>query len=249
MGPDAITTIHTKKGIVVIDAGISTGLTSKYRDRIEKEFHSTNIAYVINTHAHHDHNRGNSVFKNARIIGHVNSLEEIKKQWEAPEKVKKTMGKVVAAYDLKLKQCQPKSEEWYTAFIQKARYQYAYHDIENAVPVKRPDITFSDSYNLNMGDITFQLKYFGKCHSASDLLIFVPELKLLFTGDLMFRFGKPSVNDSTRADRKLWIASVHWIQQRMQNIETVIGGHGQILSVDDLKSFNRKMLDRAAADE
>lgn len=243
-GSDAIVAINTENGIVVIDAGISTGLTSKYRDLIVDEFHSDDFAYVINTHAHHDHNRGNSVFSTSKIVGHENGLNEIEEHWKDPQNKKESTGKIVEEYRLKLEKCEQNSEDWYDAYKQKIRYQYAFNDIDNLIPIKKPDITFSDSLNIDMSDITFELKYFGKCHSESDILIYVPELKMLFTGDLMFNYGKPSINDDLLLDKNLWIESIAWIEKRMDNIEIVIGGHGQILSIEDLKSFNRKILEQ-----
>ncbi|PLX20808.1 MAG: hypothetical protein C0599_08550, partial [Salinivirgaceae bacterium] len=83
-GADAVTAINTKNGIVVIDAGISTYLTKKYKKIIAQEFNNQKFIYLINTHSHHDHNRGNSVFDEAKIIGHVNGFDEIEKQWNNP---------------------------------------------------------------------------------------------------------------------------------------------------------------------
>ncbi len=36
--------------IVIVDAGISTSLTNRYKRLIEKEFNQKNFIYVINTH-------------------------------------------------------------------------------------------------------------------------------------------------------------------------------------------------------
>ena len=225
----------------MIDAGISTRLTSTFKNRISETFRSEHFAYVINTHAHHDHNRGNSVFNTARVVGHVNGVKEIDQQWEYPEKTKIALGKIVKEYDSTLQECRQNSEEWFDAFTQKTRYQYAYNDAVNAIPIKKPDIAFPDSLDIDMGDITFELKYFGQCHSRSDILIYVPELKLLFTGDLMFRYGRPSIVDKTMGEKDLWINAIRWIENRMDHIDLVIGGHGQQMSVDDLKSFNEKI--------
>lgn len=247
-GSDAITAINTNKGIILIDAGISTGLTSKFRDQIKTEFQSDSFVYVINTHAHHDHNRGNSVFNKSKIVGHENGSKEIENQWEDPEKVKKAVGKIIEEYELELQKYEQNSEGWYNAFKQKTRYQNSYNDVENLIPIMKPDITFSDSLNIDMRNITFELKYFGKCHSISDILIYVPELKLLFTGDLMFQYGRPSINDKTMSDKDLWVKAIHWLEKRMYNIDLVIGGHGQIMSIDDLKSFNKNMLEQIEVD-
>ena len=87
LGADAVTAIATQKGIVVIDAGITSSLTAKYRKIMEQEFGRNDFAYLINTHGHHDHTGGNRVFKDAKITGHENCLKEISGQRKDPDKV------------------------------------------------------------------------------------------------------------------------------------------------------------------
>ena len=43
LGPDAVTAIHIKSGIIIIDAGISISLTKIYREIIENEFQCSNF--------------------------------------------------------------------------------------------------------------------------------------------------------------------------------------------------------------
>ena len=40
--------------------------------------------------------------------------------------------------------------------------------------------------------------------------------------------------------------AISWIEKRMNNIEKVIEGHGQILSTDDLKQFNKNILNKCS---
>ncbi len=243
-GGDAVTAISTKKGIVVVDAGISTGLTQKYRKIIENELHRNDFAYVINTHGHPDHNGGNSVFPEARIIGHVNGIKEISEQWKYPEKVINSLGKLIEEFDRQLKSNEQDREEWNRIFTLKTRYRYAYYDAKNLLPITPPDITFSDSLNLDMGDFTFQLFYFGNCHSSSDILIYVPGMKMLFTGDLFFKYGTPSIGYDLPVDKQRRELAFQWIRDRQSGIETIIGGHGQILTPDDLSSFTERILEK-----
>lgn len=240
-GCDVITAIKTEKGIVVIDAGISTGLTAKYRKIIENEFQRNDFAYVIISHCHPDHNGGNSVFSESRIIGQINCQEEISKQLSNPEKTIKYLSKIVAEYEIQLQTSKSNTNEWNEIFTQKVRYLYAYNDAKNLILVKKPDITFTDSMSIDMGDITFEMCFFGKCHSNSDILIYIPELSILFIGDLFSKYGRPSINDTLMTDKDSWKKAVKWIEKRMINIDKIIDGHGQALTINDLKSFNNNI--------
>ena len=84
--------------------------------------------------------------------------------------------------------------------------------------------------------------YFGTCHSTSDILIYVPEMSILFTGDLFSDYGRPGRDESLVPDTARIIKAVHWIENRMTHIDKIITGHGKILAIDDLKSFNTAIL-------
>jgi glyoxylase-like metal-dependent hydrolase (beta-lactamase superfamily II) len=245
-GYDAISAINTKQGIVIIDAGISTGLTARYKKVIQDEFKRDDFIYLINTHCHHDHYRGNSVFANSEIVGHVNCPEEISQRSGNQERIIFNLAKTVEDYEQQLQKSNPNTEEWNDLFTQKIRYLNAYLDAKNSEPVKLPDITFSDSLKLDFGDTTIEMIYFGKCHSNSDILIYVPQIKAIFTGDLFSESGRPSINDTLLTDIEIWKRAIRWTENRMINIEKVIDGHGQILSRYDLKQFNNNILSKCA---
>jgi glyoxylase-like metal-dependent hydrolase (beta-lactamase superfamily II) len=241
-GYDAIAAINTTKGIVVIDAGISSGLTARYRKIIENEFQGKDFACVINTHGHPDHVGGNSVFSESVIIGHSNCSVEIAGQWKNPEKVIKSLNNTVESCERKLQASEPGSQEWNENFTQKVRYLNAYNDARNMVPVRQPDSTFSDSLNLDMGNVRLEMFYFGKSHSDSDILIYLPGMKILFIGDLFSGYGKPGFSDAQMTEKERWKKSVQWLENRMDHIEQIICGHGQMLSMNDLKDFNKNIL-------
>jgi glyoxylase-like metal-dependent hydrolase (beta-lactamase superfamily II) len=237
MGYDAVIAISTKKGIVVIDAGISCGLTEKYRKIIEKEFKRKDFTFLINTHAHPDHTGGNSVFSDAVIAGHENCIDEISIQWKDPEKVKTSLLKIVNDYDRELANLAPGTPEWNSVFCQKARYQYAYNDVLNNRIVTKPNLTFSDSLNIDMGDEIINLIYFGRAHSESDIIVHIPSEKLLMVGDLFSRYGRASIPAENLKYANDWMHAVDWIENRWNDIEIIISGHGEILTKEDLLSF------------
>ena len=242
-GYDAITAVETDQGIVIVDAGISTELTAKYKKLIENVFHKDDFIYVINTHGHHDHIGGNTVFSQAKVVGHDNCSIDVSERWTDPYKSMISLSNIIEDYEQQLQQSTPNTGEWYDIFTQKIRYMSAYSDVKNRVPARLPDITFSDSMTLELGNTIFEMIYFGKSHSNSDIVIYIPELKLIFIGDLFSKYGRPSINLST-IDEMRWMQAIVWIQKRINRIEKVIEGHGQILSIDDLKQFNNNILSR-----
>lgn len=174
-GADAVAAIKAQKGIIVVDTGLSTGLTAKYRQKIENEFRSHDFAYVIFTHGHADHIGGHSVFGDAALVSHANAPQETAARSRNPETARQRIEKIVEYTDSKLVEYEIHSAEWTNAFTQKTRYQYALNDSGWQTPFGEPDVTFTDSLQIDGGDIAIEMMYFGSCHSDSDILIYVPE--------------------------------------------------------------------------
>ena len=248
-GYDVVTAIETSEGTVVVDAGISTSLTARYKRLIEKKFGQKNFLCVINSHGHHDHIRGNGIFESAQIVGHTNCRYDAPDPGINKDTLLRRSARIINDYDRQLQQSDPHTKEWEDNFTQKIRYSGSYLDIKRNTPLKLPDVTFPDSMNLKCGDTTFELIHFGKFHSNSDILIYVPEISTLFVGDLFSKYGRPGRTISSDADADKWIRAVRWIGNRTDNIQTVIDGHGQVLSTDDLKMFTDYIASESAERE
>jgi glyoxylase-like metal-dependent hydrolase (beta-lactamase superfamily II) len=158
-----------------------------------------------------------------------------------PDSLLAGMGRIAEDYELQLQQSIPDSAEWEDIFTQKIRYRGAYHDIKNNIPFRYPDIIFTDSMKLECGDTVFEMICFGKSHSASDILIYVPGMKMLFTGDLLSKYGRPGFGSSSVADTNRMLRANRWINIRLNNIETIVDGHGEILTTDDLRMFSENL--------
>ena len=55
-------------------------------------------------------------------------------------------------------------------------------------------ISFKDSYMLELGDITIECLPCQAGHSASDILIYIPQEEFLFTGDAAQPYIQKDVN-------------------------------------------------------
>ncbi|MDD5695369.1 MAG: MBL fold metallo-hydrolase [Bacteroidales bacterium] len=236
-GWDYVTAINTQQGIVVIDAGISYSLTSNYRELIEKRFKSDDFAWLINTHAHHDHTRGNPVFSDAVIVGHRSFLREILAIWKDTVRVLSWASASITYYQAQLDSLTKNSPEWKEALCNKNIYKHLLRDASGEPEYAVPELTFDDTLTLRAGNVTFCLLCFGKAHSTADVIIYVPEKKILFTGDLFSKYGKPNFNSGEKADAERWLRALNWIESRSDSIDIIISGHGAILSRDDLQSF------------
>lgn len=241
LGTDAITVIATQKGLVVIDAGISNSLTEKYRKTIEQEFQRNDFAWLINTHSHPDHSGGNQVFSDAVIVGHENCMREMSEYWKTPEKIKSGLLRIVDQYAESLDTMNASSDDREEIMCQKIRYESVYNDLSNGFKLTPPAFTFTDSLRIDMEDATLNLIYFGKAHSESDIIMHIPELKILMTGDLFSRYGRLSIDNSQNTDPARWLEVAKWIENRWANINLIIGGHGQLMSKEDLEAFNNNI--------
>jgi glyoxylase-like metal-dependent hydrolase (beta-lactamase superfamily II) len=81
---------------------------------------------------------------------------------------------------------------------------------------------------LQLGSFEVQVRHVGPAHTGEDLVVFVPKLGVLFSGDLFFRGRIPFVG---QADSRRWIASLDRLIDYQPRI--VVPGHGPV-STDPL---------------
>ncbi len=240
---DAVMAIATQKGIVVFDAGFSPTLTKKYREIIEKEFGRDDFAYLINTHGHWDHTNGNKVFPKAVIIGHNACESELMNDTSDKDGFLSTLKGTLGRLKETLSSSDSNSDYGRQVNYRAELYSLAIQDFESDYTFKFPTMTFNDKLTLNMGDLTFEFFYFGKAHSQSDIVVYIPEERLLMAGDLFNRggsvnFSQLNAGNVTKPDVEQWHRIMRVLLSDDCDIEWIIDGHAAMLTRDDLVAFN-----------
>ncbi len=74
---------------------------------------------------------------------------------------------------------------------------------------------------FRLGSVDFVVDHVGPAHTPEDVVVFVPQLGVLFAGDLFFQGRIPFVG---QADSRLWIQALNRLMKYQPKI--VIPGHG-----------------------
>ena len=103
------------------------------------------------------------------------------------------------------------------------------------VTVTPPTRTFVGELELQVGDKTVRLVDLGPAHTEADTIVYVPQDRVVFTGDLLFNEGHPIVWSGPVQN---WIDACDYMLGL--DIETVVPGHGPITDksgVRNLKTY------------
>ena len=186
----------------LMDIPLTEAMLSQYCDAEPKSMKV--IDMVVNTHHNGDHCNGNCCCGDAQIIAHVLTKEEI------PKEDSSAMLAVIDA-----------AEEFgdLGAFL---KHSFGAFDLK-AIPERLPDRTFETELALKVGNKDIFLKHVGPAHSRGDTLIYVPEDKVLYTGDILFIEGHPI----------MWAGPVsNWIDacdyMLSLDVDVIVPGHGPI---------------------
>lgn len=95
---------------------------------------------------------------------------------------------------------------------------------KNIKPDLMPNMFVKDSLSLYLGSDTVILYNFGQAHTFNDLVVYIKNRKLLFSGDLIFNKKNPVLVKASGADIEKWIKVLNSILKK--NIITIIPGHG-----------------------
>jgi len=217
-------------GVLIVDTFFTPTAIEELIETIGSETKQP-IKYAINTHYHLDHTGGNQVLtaRSIPIIGHDNLIAwqttKNRRFLPPPEELRKRQADITKQL----------SETPADQADKRAPLERQLHRIEAIakITLTNPTVTFSSgTMHLYLGKREIVL-FTLPGHTGGDVLAFVPDANVVFTGDLGWRKTLPNLVDATVND---WIPSLDKLLQQYPTAKFV-PGHGDVASAEEVREF------------
>lgn len=96
---------------------------------------------------------------------------------------------------------------------------------EKGLPV--PEVGFRDSLSLQLGNLTLECAYLGGGHSSDNIIVWIPQEKILFAGCMLKDTTWTILGNLSDAVIEEWPETIDKVLDRYSTAEIVIPGHGQ----------------------
>lgn len=186
--------ILTRNGVVIIDSGGSTQIAQLIVSKLRPLTKKPVIA-VFNTHIHGDHWLGNAAIREAYPGAQIFAHKG------AIERLKNG-----------------EADRWLRIFMKMTKGAI------NGTRAVLPDHGLAGDETLVFGGMSFKVHHTGHAHTDSDIMIEVPDNRLLFTGDIV-EYGR-AVSSDVPADFNI-LGQIRAIEYALKlPVNTFVPGHG-----------------------
>src|SRR3954468_9357201 len=179
------TVIVGDDGVLVVDSGHFPEATRRIIADVRK-LTPKPVRWVVNTHWHSDHILGNRLYQDAFPGVTIISTEATRQQFDNPF-VKDELAQMhKQAADVKAlleKKDLPPARRKYFADALHELDLFA-PDLQTSQPV-RANLTFDERLTVHLGGRDAQVLFLGRGNTAGDTLVWLPDAKVLVTGDLV----------------------------------------------------------------
>jgi glyoxylase-like metal-dependent hydrolase (beta-lactamase superfamily II) len=174
---------------------------------------------VINTHEDGDHVWGNQLFKGAEIIAHRTVPERMKHAADPAE----TQHLLKAAGRFPSRLLLGAMHPGALAIARQLQQDYNFDGIELVLPTT----LFDERYVLDLDGTEVHLIYVGPCHQVGDTIVHLPEERVVFAGDVIFRQCSPMGWTGTYEKWLKTLDLIIWLDP-----EVIVPGHGPLCGIE-----------------
>lgn len=202
--------------ILAIEARATPFMARKWIEAIRAEITDLPFGDLVLTHYHAVRTLGASAFGAQRIISHANTKALIDERG---------------------------MEDWAS---EQGRMPRLFAGAETIPGLTHPTDTFDETLALDLGDRRVELRYLGRGHTSGDIVVWLPDERILFAGDLVEAQAAPYMGDSYPGA---------WSTTTLDAVAALgatqlVGGRGPVVrdgavatAIDDTRAFVRTTLD------
>lgn len=236
VGANAAVVIN-EADVLLVDSHVSPAAAAVLRDELT-QITDKPVRYVVNTHFHFDHAHGNQLYaSDVEILGHeftrrmltsgasVGGRSYPRFVGSLPEQIASLRAQLDTA----------------AAAADRESLRHRIQILENyqiataAVRPTPPTITLDHRLTLYRGGREIRLEFFGRGHTGGDVVVYLPDERILITGDLL-PAGIPYMGDGYVPD---WIETLERLKEL--DFDFVLPGHGQAFRgkerIDHLQAY------------
>jgi glyoxylase-like metal-dependent hydrolase (beta-lactamase superfamily II) len=202
--------------ILAIEARATPLMAQRWIDVIRREVSDLPFGDLVLTHYHAVRVLGAAAFDARRIVAHANTKRLIEERG---------------------------MEDWAS---EAGRMPRLFEGAETIPGLTHPTDVFEDALTLDLGNRTVELRYLGRGHTSGDLVVWLPDERICFAGDLVEAQAAPYMGDAHIGD---------WSTTTLDNVAALqprqlVGGRGPVVrdeevrqAIDDTRAFLRTTLD------
>ena len=205
------------------------------------------VRYLVNSHYHFDHAHGNQSFpQGVEIIGHEFTRAKLNGEIGnvLEERTFRSFSDPVPGLVANLEErvASESNPERRAELQEQLRVQTDYMNAIPEVNPTPPNITLAEKMTLfqvvERGSREIQLLHFGRAHTGGDVVVYLPQERVAFTGDMMLP-GLAYMGDG-HVDE--WPAALEGLKNL--NFDAWLPGHGPVMrSKDPITNFQEYLRD------
>lgn len=228
----------SNSGIIVLESGVllfDSHFTPEAGEALQEKIKAVTprpVRYIVNSHFHSDHTHGNQSFPTVRqIIGSTDTRRDM---------LQRDLASLNQAQMIAQKQVEQLSKEMHAETdkrrLDELRAQMnqrtAFMQRMSLLRILAPGITADDTLSLIDTGREIDLLCPGQGHTQADLVLFLPQDKIAFLGDLFFHDAIPNVEDARMLE---WMNTLREVLK--MDAKTFVPGHGQVGARSDVEEF------------